>query len=184
MRKKHFFWLGLAFGLMLVIGGSFYFSLYHKSQFAQIQKELLFLQKENKNLQDGVSFIKSSQTEVDFLNHKGWFTPLNRLIAMESIEQLKYLLKDLKSTFEPENITTLKDGYTYRVTKIILEVKSLLDQDVYIFIEELLTSFPGILVPRGFTLTRKEEVYESSTSSFITGELIFEWYALGNFSYE
>lgn len=168
-----------------MIGGSFYFCLSQKAQFAEIQEVLLSLQKEDETLQNDVSFIKKSQTELDFLDHKGWFIPQNRLIAMESIEQLKYLLNDVKSTFEPETIITLEDRYTYRVTKIILEVKAFFDQDIYIFIEELLKNFPGILVPHGLTLTREEEVYESpSLSTLIVGELVFEWHALGSDSHE
>ncbi|MBY0501808.1 MAG: hypothetical protein K2P93_07390 [Alphaproteobacteria bacterium] len=185
MRKNNLFLLGMSCALVAMTGVAFYFYLSQKAQFVEVQAELLSLQKENRTLREDVSFIKSSQTELNFLNQKGWLTPQNRLIAMESIEQLKYLLNEVKTTFEPENIITLENKYTYRVTKIILEVKARLDQDIYIFTDDLLTNFPGILVPHELTLTREEESYESPTpSSFIAGELVFEWYALGTYSHE
>lgn len=130
-------------------------------------------QQENQSLRENLTFLESHQKDIDFLNEKGWFFPKNRLIAREFLEDLRPLLKEVSYQFDPEAVKELKDNVSLKVTQISFETMSILDVEVYAFIENLLNQFPGVLILRDLILRRQEGEPHS-----IQGTVVVDWVAM------
>jgi hypothetical protein len=168
--------------------GSFYFQQVQQSNFNKTTGSYLSLQKKFKTLDDDLRFLKHYDHDLSFLKKRGWFKPQSRLIAAEKIKQAAASLNKISFIFEPETIEEDKNGYPFKVTKVILETSTLLDTSIYDFTANLLKNFPGILILRKLSLTRNEALNENSLLAlrqykrpdFIRGEIIFEWVAMGD----
>jgi len=192
MKAELLFWASLGGGVFISLFGACEFRKTQEIHFNQTKSEQCFLQKNLKTLQDDYAFMRNHQKEFAFLVKKGWYSPTNRLIAGESIGKFQSLLNEVQYTFEPEYTKTLGEAYTFKVTKIVIDVGALLDSDVYDFIHELLKQFPGILIPLEITLAHGENVNEDNLlalrhkerPNFIAGRLVFEWFAMGEENHE
>lgn len=121
------------------------------------------------------TFMREHHKDIKFLTLKKWSSPENRLIAGECIEEGGRNLSALKYTFEPAILISLENGFTYKVTKIIIDLMATLDTDVYIFIEKLTRYFPGILHISEVNLALNTE----NPPPYIKGTLVFNWYTQG-----
>ncbi len=131
-------------------------------------------QRKIQTLKEDLTFLESHQKDIDFLKEKGWMFPQNRLIAGEFLERLRPLLKEVSYQFEPESVKELKENVSVKVTQISFETGSILDVEVYAFIEALLNQFPGILILRDLTLRRQE-----GEPHYIQGTIVVDWVAMG-----
>lgn len=183
MKKIFLISMGFTMGC-----GSFYFQQMQQRNFNKTTGIYLSLQKEFKILDEDLGFLKHHNHDLSFLEKKGWFKPQGRLIAAEKIKQAAASLNKISFIFEPETIEEDKDGYPFKVTKIVLETRTLLDTTIYDFTVNLLKNFPGILILRKLSLTRNEVLNEKSLLAlrqdkrpdFIRGEIIFEWISMGD----
>lgn len=167
-----------------MICGALYFQQWAESELKKAQEIRRSLRKDLKHLEEELCFLNHHKQTLTFLEKKGWFTPSNRLIAAEKIKEAAVSLNKINFTFEPEEIEEHKTGYSFRITRLILETSALLDTQVYDFIENILRSFPGILMLRKLSLARDEPFNFSALNqnkqlNFVRGEIIFEWVAMG-----
>ncbi len=192
MKIELSLWVGCGGGLILSLCGSIGFQSTQKNYFQTMRTEQKALQRNVKDLKNDLIFIKAHQKELMFLTQKGWFLPHNRLVAAEALEELCHTLSEVSYTFEPENLKTIGGDSPFKVTKIVFEVRALLDTDIYDFVDRLLDNFPGILVSHELTLVRSPSANEKNlfslskeeTFSFMTGKLVFEWFAMKKQSHE
>ncbi len=186
MKKELLFWMGLNGGLCLGFLAAWNFE---KDQEIHLKNAVTLynsLQCNFKRLESSLKFVKTYQKEMDFLAEKGWFMPHNRLIGGEIIEKLCSSLNQFHYTFEPETIKNMEEKYTFKVTKIVVDVSAFLESDMYACVDSFLERFPGILVSRAFTFSRGEEVNEETLFSlkkkerlnFFVGTFIFEWVSM------
>ena len=144
------------------------------------------LQRKLKALEDDLDFLKNHQKQINFLTKKGWFSPQNRLIGGETINKWTAPLNAVRFTIEPETINEITTGYSFKVSRIILETDALLDTDIYDCVANLLKNFPGILRLQKLSIHRNENVNELNLSAlrqqkrpnFIIGEIIMEWVSM------
>ncbi|MBY0293616.1 MAG: hypothetical protein K2W92_10075 [Alphaproteobacteria bacterium] len=192
MNKELILWVVCGSGLVFSLWGALDFQKTQKTYFQTMITEKANLQRNVKDLKKDLLFIKTHQKELTFLTQKGWLFPHNRLIAIESLEELCHSLSEVSYTFDPENLKTFGENSTFKVTKIVFEVGALLDTDIYDFMDRLLENFPGILIPHELTLSRSAPVNEKNlfslrkeeTFSFMTGKLIFEWVSIKKQNHE
>jgi len=174
MKKEALFWAGLSFGCIFGL----YVAVSHRqsqeSLFNKVNDKKLALEKEADLLKRDINFIVVNQKKIKFLSEKGWFFPKNRLIAGKVIENLQFLVDKVSYRFDPETVTTLKNRFSYKVTQVSFETESLLDTDLYTFIDQLVETFPGILIPRELTLARQQ-----GGPNFMKGRLVFDWFSAG-----
>lgn len=150
------------------------------------------LQKELKALEDDLDFLKKHHKQLSDLIKKGWFLPQSRLIGGEKINQWSHSLNGIRFTIEPETIKETDDGYSFRVSKIILEADAISDEHIYDFANKILNNFSGILVLRKLSVTRNESVNESNAlalrqhkrPNFVLSNIIFEWFSMGSKKHE
>lgn len=162
--------IGLCLGLWKVIE-------YRKFQEASYQKcliEMNTLQNQLKVLQEDQAFLRDHQSDLKRLSLKKFYRSEHRLIAGKCIEEVGKTLSALQYTFEPER-TVVHEAYSYRVTKIVIDIAALLDTEVYVFIEKLLHDFPGILHLSDVNLVLNTD----GPPPYIKGKLAFEWYTMG-----
>ncbi len=187
MKKEFFIWVGLGIGITFCLWRITDFYNLQENNFKNQNSTKIFLQKKLKSLQEDVVFINDHKKTLQFLTDKGWFIPKNRLIVADVLENLRFPLNEIQFTFEPENIKSLDEKFSFKITRILIEVGALFDHPIYEFIEKFLEKFPGILTPIALTLTRKEQVNEKNLFSlrqkkrpnFVEGNLVFEWISLG-----
>lgn len=185
MKIDLFPWAAVSLGTIAIL---FFVNKFEKAQIKAFETNLAIqesCQKEVRALEDALIFMKKYAPEIDFLIRKGWLVPQNRLIASDVLEKLGNSLNKVHYTFEPETTKDIDEKYRFKVTKIVLKGGALLDTDIYKFIQNLLISFPGILVPQHITLVRENEISDckslklTKNPTLISGTLIFEWVAMG-----
>lgn len=188
MKKELFLWTGLISGMIFALWERIIFKQTQQINYYLREEELKFLQKQAHSLKEDLIFLTAHEKESTFLEKKGWFVPKNRLMGADILERLQGTVNKINYTFEPETIKSLNEGHTFKVTRMILDIKALVDTDVYVFMKQLIENFSGILVLREIALTREEEINEKSllalkqkeNPNFISGRLIFDWVALGD----
>jgi hypothetical protein len=179
MKKEYLLFglMGCAVAILLWI--SWHFQRSQEAYFNTTHEQLASLQREVLVFTDHLDFIKTHENELNFLRKKGWFTAHNRLIAGDFLNRLGSILQELHFTFEPELATTLENKYHFKATQIILEGTSSLDLPFYDFLENLLTTFPGVVRLLEFSLTRGEDI-NTENPNVMKGKFIFEWFSMGN----
>lgn len=184
----------------IVLGSSILLGLCAALYFQQIQKAVFnkttvtyaSLQSHLKTLENDLSFLKQHHKQLNFLIKRGWFTPQRRLIGGEEINQWVGPLNGIRFTFEPETIKEMTGGYSFKVSKIIVEADSLLDKYIYDFSINILKNFSGILILRKLSVSRNEKVNETNLSAlrqhkrphFVLGEITYEWFSMEDQSHE
>ncbi|MBA3813088.1 MAG: hypothetical protein H0X26_01130 [Alphaproteobacteria bacterium] len=166
---------------------AFYEHHIQKAHFNEKTETYYSWQKELKIVEDNVKFLKENQPQLNFLIKRGWLSPQSRLVGGGCINQWAASLNGVRFRVEPETIKEMKEGYAFKVSKIVIEIDALLDNHIYEFSENILKNFPGILVLRKLSVRRNEKVNEidpldtkqNKRPNFVTGELIFEWFAMG-----
>ncbi len=192
MKFEPFLMLGLGCGFTFGLWVTLNFKNVQSTNFIKSTTEKRALQIQIKSLEDDLIFLRRHQKELEFLFEKGWFIPKNRLIAGDVLEKLRGSLNNIQYTFEPETIKCLEETYTFKSTKIVLEVRALLESDIYAFLNRVSDKFPGILTPQEIILTRGEELSEKTLlmlrqnkrPDFVRGKLVFEWFAMGTKDHE
>jgi hypothetical protein len=179
MKKEYVLWTSIGCAMATLLWFSFQFQGSQEAYVKTTRAEFSSLQQEVVELQDHFDFISTHEKELDFLNSKGWFTAHNRLIAGEFLDRIGNSLSELHFTFEPETTLTLSDKYHFRVTKMTVEASALFDIPFYDFLENLLTTFPGVLRLLEFSLTRGEGV-SIEPPPFMGGKLVLEWMTMGD----
>ena len=157
----------------------FQFQSSQETYFKTTRDEFSSLEKESLMLQEHLNFINTHEKELNFLIQKGWFAARNRLIAGEFLNKQGHSLNEFHFTFDPETATTLEEKYHFKVTKMTIEGRALFDIPFYNFLENLLTTFPGVLRPLEFSLTRGEEI-NAENLNFMAGKLVIEWFTMGD----
>lgn len=187
MKREFLLILGLSCAFILGLWAAIDFKNTQETLFTKSRTEKRSIQSQIKSLEDDLTFLKAHQKELDFLVEKGWFIPKSRLVAGEILEKRGGSLNDVQYTFEPESIKSLGDDHTFKVTNIVVEGGALFESDIYAFLNGLLDTFPGILRPHEFILSRGEEVNEKSLlalrqkerPNFVVGKLVLEWFVMG-----
>src|SRR5207249_9608113 len=95
-----------------------------------------------------------------FLSSQGWFTPHSRLIGGEMLNQWKGPLNTFRCTIEPESLKEVEERYFFKVSQIKLEVETLLDREIYDFVETILNRFLGVLMLRKMFIIRKTNLID------------------------
>ena len=172
-----------------LLGSSLYFQQTEKTNFKKIKGTHDVLQAELKTVEDDLDFLNQHNTQLNFLIKKGWFVAQNRLIGAEAIHQATNHLNAIRFRIEPETIKDIEGEYSFKISKIVIEVDALLDTDIYDFATHLSKNFPGILRLLKFSLSRNEPLNEFTLRqhkrpNFVVGELIYEWVAMGGKSHE
>jgi hypothetical protein len=150
------------------------FSFYHRSisSFDHLTSETHKLQHEVFYLEADIAFLRHQERELKFLETAGWLIPQSRLLSQEMLEELGKNFDKVDYIFEPEQIIAKGGSYSYKSTKILWSGEALFDSDIFDFLEDIFSKFPGILTLQEMTLTRSE-----APQRFILGKLIFEWTA-------
>jgi hypothetical protein len=169
MIKENLIWIGLTFGCALGLGSAITFRKIQESYFNQINGEMFSFQKKVQDLKKVRDFVSAHQKEIDYVTEKSWISPINRLIAREFLETLSPLLKKLSYRFDPETIKNFRDDRDFRVTQISFETEADTDVDLYMFLDELMKDFPGILIPRDLTFTRHKD------KPGVGGKFVVDW---------
>lgn len=172
MKRDIFFNIILSAGCICLLWATHVFQKTQKHTLDQAVRENTLLKRECQILKRDHVFLESSSKEREMLRKKGWFSPLNRLIADEFLQSLRPRFRKMSYQFEPEILKTIED-IAFKVTRVSLETESFLDLELYEFIDTLSTEFPGILLPREITLTRQKD-----TPLFISGTFVFDWVSL------
>ena len=181
MRSLLFFLLSL---VIFCLALSFHHT--QKFYFTSTREAHTNLEQDQKALGEDLAFLRHYQPLVQFLKKRGWFIPQNRLIGAEKINQWANNLNVVRITIEPEVTKEEGDEYAFKVSRIILEVSTLLDTDVYNFSAQIGKRFPGILIFRKISVSRNEKINKSNLFSlrqnksphFIVGEVICEWVSM------
>jgi len=175
MRKQHFIYILMSMGSL--------FGLWKSVQFKQDQ-ELAFnthflkyqsLQVKLKTLEEDQRYLRNHDSEIQFLMKKNWHSSENRLIVGEVLENISSSYVNIHYIFEPEQSKQLGNDFVFKVTKIGIDVDALLDTDVYVFTENLVKNFPGILYVAEISLGLNEQ----EPPPYIKGNLVFDWYSMG-----
>lgn len=177
----------LLFSIVLaILCSALYFQQAQQSSFNKTMRTYHGLQKELKTIDNDLNFLKENHKKIDFLTKKGWLHSQSRLISAEAIYQGASSLNAIRFTVEPEVITEIKEIYTFKVSKIIIEMDALLDNYIYDFTNHLLENFPGILILRKFSVRRHENVNKTNLlalrqqkrPNFVIGEMMCEWFVM------
>jgi hypothetical protein len=166
--------IGIGIGLSLGLWKGIEYRQFQEKCYQNSVVEMKTFQNQLKDLQDDQAFLKNHSTDLEFLSKKKFYRSENRLISGKCIEEVGKILSALQYTFAPERLLVL-EGYTYKVTKIVIDTAALLDTEVYKFIEKLIKDFPGILHLSEVNLVLNAE----SPPPYIKGKLEFEWYTVG-----
>ena len=172
MKREIFFNILLSAGCICLLWVAHTFQKTQKDTLNQAVKENTLLKRECQNLKRDHVFLEASSKERGMLRKKGWFFPLNRLIADEFLKRLRPHFKKMSYQFEPEILKTIED-IPFKVTTVSIETESFLDLKQYGFIDILLKEFPGVLLPREITL-----IHQKDNPHFIIGTFVFDWVAL------
>lgn len=174
-------------------GSSFLFLLclvlsYQQTQkiyFDQISLKHHTLQKALKLLKNDLDFLEKNHSQLNDLINKGWFLPQNRLMAGKNIYNRGSSFNALRLTIEPETIKNINSEFSFKISKIIIELDALLDIHFYEFTKNILKNFPGILILRKFSVSRQESINnnlfalrEKRRPHVVTGEIICEWISM------
>lgn len=186
MKKEILIWSLLTLSCLCVFLLTLNFYHGTKSDFNQLTSAVHKLQKQVFALESDISFLKHHQSELQFLKEKGWMIPKNRLLAQEIFKKASDEFGKVEFSFEPEQSLLKGDTYSYKITKIIWSCESILDSDIFIFLENIFQDFPGILILHEITLSRGEALTEASllalnqgsSPHFILGNIVFEWVAM------
>lgn len=189
MKKEWLLWTGFGLGIIVSLWICIDFQQTQKGKFLKSLSTFNNLKINLNALKDDLRFLKANQKKINFLVSKGWMIPHSRLIASETIENLKGNLNEIHYTFEPETIKNLETNHIYKITKIVIDVGALLESDIYAFVENMLEDFPGILILHELMLAREEEVNSMTLSAhnvpnFVVGHIIFEWFSIGEKDHE
>ena len=177
---------GLGSGLFLGICVALYCQQTQKASFNHVARKHHTLQKELEVLKNDLDFLKKNHNHLHDLIKKGWLLPQNRLIAGEKMNQWGHSLNAVRFTIEPESIKEIESKYFFKVSKIIIEIDALFDNNIYEFTRNILKNFPGVLILRTFSIGRQEEVNttnllalrEKRRPNFVVGEIICEWVSM------
>ncbi len=171
MKINTFFRIGTYCTSFILIVSTLTFQLQEKEKYNEYKSKIFSLNRDITNLQHDLHFLKKHKKDIDLLTSKGWFTPVNRLIAAEKIEELSGDL-DLKyMSFAPQTKTQGLGKDQLSTTQIEIQLKSRQEDAIYQFLEDVLETFPGILVLQELTLFHEEKA--------LVAHLIFQWISLG-----
>jgi hypothetical protein len=165
---------------------AFYFNQTQKLHYNKTREIYSIVQKELKDVEGDIAFLKQNQSLLNFLIKKGWFSPKDRLVGGEKIHHEAAPLNTVRFKVEPEVIKEMEGGYAFRVSKIIIETGAVLDNHIYDFSKNILNNFSGVLVLRKLSISRNENINETNLlilkqnkrPNFIISELTVEWFAM------
>lgn len=186
-KLKHIYPTSLIAVSLGVLYVSLYFHYGQKDGYKETKEIYLSYQRELKNLEEDVEFLKQNQSHLNFLIKKSWFLPRSRLIAGTEIHQLGIPLNTLRFRIEPQVIKEMDEKFQFKVSRIIVETSTILDNHIYDFTKNTLKNFPGVLILRKLSVSRNMDVTpikllnleQNKRPNFIIGELIFEWFSMG-----
>lgn len=181
MKQKQLFMVVFLIGLGGAIGGAHIYQYKQSLAVNALKNQKSSLSQKVHSLKTDIRFMKEHATNIQSLNEKGYLSSHHRLKIGEYLEKLASPLMFFTYTFEPESIQQYGPSHIYPSTKIIFQVNARLDKEVFIFIENLLATFPGVLIPKELMFSRETIKGGGTSSGFrdcITATLIFDWVKL------
>lgn len=189
LKKAHLFIRTPLVLLTLGIGifcAAFYEHQLQKDCLHKAEETYQSFQKKLGAMDEDIGFLNENHQKLQFLVQRGWLIPKCRLMGGIEINRWKADLNEVHFRIEPEIIKETEGGYIFRVSRVIIEASALLDTSLYDFSEKILKNFPGMLVLHKLVVRRNALVNEpnlpvstqNKRPSFVTGELIFDWFAM------
>jgi len=161
--KKRLIKHGLIFVVVFVCGLSSVLILgHHVTEGAHEKQNLVHmcekLQESQKAFEDIDHFLKEHAAVYDQAMDCQFGRPLDRLKASEGLGQLASTchLAGMTFKFHPQENRDLQ-GHSYEATRVEIDLKAVLDQDVYQFWHHLAQTLTGVFVARAFSLKRDGE---------------------------
>ncbi len=129
-------------------------------------------------------FVQANTGRYEEALARGLFEPQDRLVAKARLDHLYGRDHLVALTYEFSGQTT-EDARDVQMvtTPLRLAVESMLDRDVYTFMQDLETSFPGVLVLRELSLAPRapvteqalEQIRSGTAVSFFSATLAYDW---------
>jgi hypothetical protein len=158
--------------LNAVLGaGLFYFIMPEKASHArelrQVKADIANLDMDIVNVKQQREKLLEQKDIFEKLKRQGFFTPQNRIVARDRIEEIRELSSVLSAryTIKPalleSNREIKKAGHIILSSPFHIEIEALDDADIFRFIYLLQTSFPGHVSFDDIVIDKTEEVTES-----------------------
>lgn len=133
---------------------------------------------------DDIAFVEANTDRYLDALDRGLFEPQDRLKATAKLDDLyiRDYLAGLTYEFSSQSLDTQGDT-TIVTTPLRLTVDTLLDRDIYAFMQDLERSFPGVLVLKELHVVPRQEVTDQVLAQIragtpvplFSGELLYDW---------
>lgn len=141
----------------------------------QSEKELISISKDIKTRKDDIKFASKNIKEFSEIEIKGTLLPHKRISALTKLDELRrhnYINK-MSWEFTPQqeitnNIPNLRI-YNLSSSKIKLNISAIIDVDIFNFIKELETVFPGFVSVEHLEIKRTKVPLASALTAIASG---------------
>jgi hypothetical protein len=171
--------LAVLLGIAVIMAGAVYYYLTPQKQQAErdlraVRGQVSATQNDIEKVRTELDKLAGQKDTFEELKKIGFFSEQDRIVAKDRLEEIQELSSVLAVRYriEPAEIETNpqieKAEHVILSSPFKIEVEALDDIDIYRFIYLLQTSFPGHASFDGVTITRGQEVNDSSLRRILT----------------